>query len=205
MSLKPLLFLLLFSFCCCKNSSKLQSNVNLEQKLTFAHNFIDAFYSFNSNELLTMLKYAGNSKSEILYYQGWANGGNYEIIKRYPCEGKNDTLIICPVTVKDDLIKALELNLNVTDTFHIVIKKEKITSITTSSNDPPIFYKAEEWIRKNHPELINEPCKGIWEEGTTPNECVRAMVKGYSEYIAKKRMNSNIEKQKMPVANKVLC
>jgi hypothetical protein len=38
-----------------------------------------------------------------------------------PCEVKNDTLIICPVTVEDDLIKALELDLNVTDTFHIVI------------------------------------------------------------------------------------
>lgn len=191
MNLKPLLLLLIFSFCCCKNSSKSESNVNLEQQLTIANNFIDAFYSFNSNELLPLLKYAENSKAEILYYQGWAEGGNYEIIKRYPCEVKNDTLIICPVTVKDDLIKALELNLNVTDTFHIVIKNRKITTITTSSNDPPIFYEAEEWIRKNHPELINEPCKGIWEDGTTPNECVRAMVKGYSKFIAEKRINLN--------------
>ncbi|PQJ76350.1 hypothetical protein [Polaribacter glomeratus] len=194
MSVKPLLFLLIFSFCSCKNSSNPESKVNLEQQLTIANNFIDAFYSFNSNELLPMLKYAENSKSEILYYQGWAEGGNYEIVKRYPCEVKNDTLIICPVTVKDDLIKALELNLNVTDTFHIVIKNEKIFSITTSSNDPPIFYEAEEWIRKNYPELINEPCKGIWEDGTTPKACVRAMVEGYSKFIAEKKINSNIEK-----------
>jgi hypothetical protein len=194
MSLKPLLLLLIFSFCCCKNSSKLESKDNLDKRLTIANNFIDAFYSFNSNELLPMLKYAENSKLEILYYQGWAEGGHYEIIKREPCIVKNDGLVICSVTVKDDLIKALELNLNVTDTFHIVIKKEKITSIMTSSNDPPIFYEAEEWIKKNHPELINEPCKGIWEDGTTPNECVRAMVAGYSKYIAEKRINSNIKK-----------
>ena len=159
-----------------------------------AKGFSFGWLSSDSNKLLSMLKYAENSKPEILYYQGWAEGGNYEVIKRHPCEVKNDSLVICPVTVKDDLIQALELNFNVTDTFHIVIKDEKITSITTSSDDPEIFYEAEEWIRKNHPELINEPCKGIWEDGTTPNECVRAMVKGYSEYIAKKRMNSNIEK-----------
>tara|TARA_R110002049_G_scaffold41236_8_gene124510 strand:- start:317 stop:739 length:423 start_codon:yes stop_codon:yes gene_type:complete len=136
MSLKPLLLLLIFSFCFCKNSSKPESDVNSYKQLTIANNFIDAFYSFNSNQLLPMLKYAENSKSEILYYQGWAEGGNYEIIKRHPCEVKNDTLVICAVTVKDDLIKALKLSLNVTDTFHIVIKSEKITSITTSSNDP---------------------------------------------------------------------
>ncbi len=188
------LILITFSFCCCQNSSKLVSNVNLDKQITIANNFIDAFYSFNSNELLPKLKYAENSKLEILYYQGWAEGGNYEIIKRYPCEVKNDTLVICSVTVKDDLIQALELNLNVTDTFHIVIKNEKITSITTSSNDPPIFYEAEEWIRKNHPELINEPCKGIWKEGTTPNECVRSMVKGYSKYIAEKKNNLKVKK-----------
>ena len=183
-----------FSFCCCQNSSKPKSNINLDRQITIANNFIDAFYSFDSNKLLPMLKYAGNSKSEILYYHGWAEGGNYEVIKRHPCEVKNDSLVICPVTVKDDLIQALELNFNVTDTFHIVIKDEKITSITTSSDDPEIFYEAEEWIRKNHPELINEPCKGIWEDGTTPNECVRAMVKGYSKFIAEKKSNSNIGK-----------
>lgn len=188
MKIKKLLFhftwiiLLIFSFCCCKNSST--SKVNLNRQITIANKFIDAFYSFNSNELLPLLKYADSSKLEILYYQGWAEAGNYKIIKRYPCEVKNDTLIICPVTVKDDLIQALELNFNVTDTFHIVIKNENITSITTSSDDPEIFYEAEEWIRKNHPELIDEPCKGIWKDGTTPNECVRAMVEGYSMYIA---------------------
>ncbi|WP_034059383.1 hypothetical protein [Lacinutrix jangbogonensis] len=192
MRVNSLLYLLIILFSSCKNSSNPEPNVNLEQQLTIANNFIDAFYSFNSNALLPMLKYAENSKSEILYYQGWAEGGNYEIIKKYPCEVKNDTLIICSITVKDDLIKALELNLNVTDTFHIVIKKDKITAITTSSNDPPIFYEAEEWIKKNHPELINEPCKGIWEDGTTPNECVRAMVEGYLKFIAEKKINSNI-------------
>ena len=189
-----LIILLIFSFCCCKNSSKPTTNVNLDKQLTIANNFIDAFYSFNSNQLLPLLKYADSSKLEILYYQGWAEGGNYKIIKRYPCEVKNDTLIICPVTVKDDLIQALELKVNVTDTFHIVIKNEKITSITTSSNDPPMFYEAEEWIRKYHPELIDEPCKGIWKDGTTPNECVRAMVKGYAMYKAEIKNNANIKK-----------
>lgn len=181
------------SFSCCQNSSTPKFIVNYDRQITIANNFIDTFYSFDSNKLLSMLKYAENSKPEILYYQGWAEGGNYEVIKRYPCEVKNDSLVICPVTVKDDLIQALELNFNVTDTFHIVIKDEKITSITTSSDDPQMFYEAEEWIRKNHPELINEPCKGIWEDGTTPNDCVRAMVRGYLKYIAEKKNNS-IEK-----------
>jgi hypothetical protein len=131
MSLKSLLLLHIFSFYCCNNSSKLESKVHLDKQLTIANSFIDTYYSFYSNVLLPLLKYAENSKLEILYYQGWAEGGNYKIIKRYPCIVKNDTLVICPVTVKGDLIKVLELNFNVTDTFHIVVKNEKIASIIT--------------------------------------------------------------------------
>lgn len=188
------IIVVLFSFCCCKESSKPKSNVNLDSQVAIANKFIDAFYSFNSDTLTHILKHAKNSKSEILYYQGWAKGGHYEILKRCPCEMKNDTVVVCPVTVKDDLIQALQLDLNVTDTFHITIKNEKITAVTTSSNDPPMFYEAEEWIRKNHPELIAEPCKGIWNDGTTPDECVRAMVKGYSMYIKELKNNSSAKK-----------
>jgi hypothetical protein len=152
-----------------------------------ANEFIDAFYSFNSDELESTLTYAEESKPSILYYQGWAEGGNYEIIDRHPCIAKYDSLVICPVTVKDDLIVALEIDFFVTDTFHVTVKKGRILSVTTSSNDPPLYHEARDWVRQNRPELIEEPCRGIWEGGPTPGECVRAMVKGYTEFIAIKK------------------
>lgn len=98
-------------------------------------------------------------------------------------------MVICPVTVKDDLIGALEIDFNVTDTFHVTVKKERILSVTTSSNDPPLFHEARDWVRQNRPRLIEEPCRGIWEGGPTPGECVRAMVKGYTEFIAVQKSN----------------
>jgi hypothetical protein len=44
---------------------------------------------------------------------------------------------------------ALQLDLNVTDTFHIIIKDKKIRSVQTSSNDPDVYYKAEDWIKES--------------------------------------------------------
>lgn len=156
-----------------------------------ANHFIDAFYSFNRDSLATILSYAVNSQPEILYYQKWAECGNYKIIKKNDCIIKNDSLVLCPVTVKDDLIGALKIDFNVTDTFHLTIIEGKIRSVQTSSNDPEIYHKAKEWIKKNHPELIEEPCKGIWEGGPTPCECVKAMVKGFAEFISQGRQTPN--------------
>ncbi len=81
-----------------------------------------------------------------------------------------------------DILGALEIDFNVTDTFHLTILKGQIRSIKTSSNDPDLFYEAKEWVKQNRPELIEEPCEGIWEGGPTACECVKAMVEGFAEF-----------------------
>jgi hypothetical protein len=63
------------------------------------------------------LSYAEESQPSILYYQKWAECGNYKSIKSLLTVMKNDSLVICPV-IRDDLMGALQLDLNVTDTFH---------------------------------------------------------------------------------------
>ena len=95
--------------------------------------------------------------------------------------GRNDSLIVCPVTVKDDLIGALQIDMFVTDTFHITIKDMKIMHIATSSNDPPLFHEARKWVRENRPELVEVPCD---KARNAPGDCVHAMVQGYKEFIA---------------------
>ena len=82
-----------------------------------------------------------------------------------------------------------EIDFSVTDTFHVTVINGGINSVTTSSNDPPLFHEARDWVRQNRPQLLEEPCRGIWEGGPTPGDCVRAMVKGYAEFIALKKNN----------------
>ena len=48
----------------------------LEQNRQTAESFIDAFYSFDSVALNGFLNDADESATKILYYQGWAEGGN---------------------------------------------------------------------------------------------------------------------------------
>lgn len=48
-----------------------------EEDLEASDRFIDAFYSFSPEHLAEMLEFAESSKPLILYYQGWAEGGNY--------------------------------------------------------------------------------------------------------------------------------
>lgn len=174
----------LFLICGCKNATHSDLNGNLK----VAGEFIDAFYSFDRDSLQFILSHADESRQSILYYQKWAECGNYEIIDRHNYIVKNDSLIICPVTVKDDLIGALQIDYNVTDSFHLTIVNRQILSVHTSSNDPVQYYQAREWVEQNRPELIELPCKGIFEDGTTPCECVKAMVSGYTEFAASRNI-----------------
>lgn len=180
------LFLPIFILICivlgCQTKQKATSDSNAGSNLQISGAFLDAFYSFDEDSLKSVLSSAPKSHPSILYYQKWAECGHYKVMERFPCAEKNDTLITCPVMVKDDLMSALQLDLNVTDTFHLTIKEGLIRSITTSSNDPAIYYEGKAWIEENRPELIKEPCKDAWNGGPTPCECIQGTVEGLKEF-----------------------
>ncbi|NJK96396.1 MAG: hypothetical protein HC905_17105 [Bacteroidales bacterium] len=178
MKTKLIFYTLLVIMSSCKNVAVHDNNISV------AIHFIDAFYSFNKDSLMSILSKTDMlSKRSILYYQGWAECGNYEILNRNDCIEKNDSLVLCPITVEDDLIGALKIDFNTTDTFHLTIIDGKIRDVQISSNDPDMYFEAKEWVNQNLPELIEKPCEGIWKDGTTPCECVKAMVEGFTEFI----------------------
>jgi len=183
MNQKLLVLAILLSIFGCKYSTKSGDTTDQANNTDIANVFIDAFYSFNRDTLASILSYAVESQPSILYYQKWAECGSYEIMQRNAFIEKNDSIILCPITVKDDLIGSLNIDFNVTDTFHLTIINGHIHSVQTSSNDPDIYYEAKEWVRLNRPELIREPCEGILEGGSTPCECVKAMVEGFKLFI----------------------
>lgn len=159
--------------------------------IALGNKFIDAFYSFNRDSLQLLLSSARKSQAEILYYQKWAECANYKIIDRSHFFIKNDSIMLFPVTVKDDLMSALNIDFNVTDTFHISVKNGKIMSVKTSSNDIDTYFQAKEWVTKNRPELVAKQCEGIWNGGPTPCECVLGMIQGFTEFVKVKEGPKN--------------
>ena len=130
---------------------------------------------------------AASSIPRVVFYQGWAQGGDYKVLQRMPCKFESATEITCAITVKDDLIGALGIDFNVTDTFHLFLTDNKITKVRNTSNDPKAFNEAAEWVQQNRQELIREPCRGFFNGGPTPGDCVRAMVRGFQEFAARAR------------------
>jgi len=159
-------------------------------KQDLANQFVDAFYSFDCDSLQTVLSEAASSQPNILYYQKWAECGHYQIVQRNQPVQKNDSVMLVPVTVKDDLMPALEIDFHVTDTFHIVVRDGKIRSVETSSNDPEIYHQAKAWVQQNHPELVEKPCEGIWNGGSTPCECIHGYMKGFEDFINWRKVSS---------------
>jgi hypothetical protein len=176
---KALLFLLGSLIIGCSSSSESTDQKNADTAVSEA--FIDAFYSFDQDSLKALLTNTDEGAESILFYQGWAEGGNYEVRQRHGCYISGDSTITCPVTVKDDLIQALELDLFVTDTFHLTVVDGDIIAIKTSSNDPPLFYEARKWVAENRPELTDRACS---DDSGTPGDCVRGVVQGFREFIA---------------------
>ena len=189
--MKKIFYLSILILIGCKNRTNSEIDINQNDNIDIANQFIDAFYSFNEDSLKLSLSYAEQSQPSILYYQKWAECGNYKVLNRTNCEERNDSLVICPVTVKDDLMSALQLDLNVTDTFHIIIKDRKIRSVQTSSNDPDVYYEAQDWIKQNRPELIEKPCEGTWARGPTPCECIKGTIQGLAEFKANEESEKN--------------
>ena len=54
--------------------------------LMAAEKLIDAFYSFDPAQLRAAMADAPDSQQALLFYQGWAEGGNYAILNRQPCQ-----------------------------------------------------------------------------------------------------------------------
>ena len=174
-----------------------ESGPYTKQDLEASERFIDAFYSFDPDRLRLTLRSAETSIASILYYQGWAEGGNYSVIKRHGCNVSGSE-IICPVTVKDDLMLALGINFNVTDSFHLTVNESEIRSVTTSSNDLQVFHDAEAWVWRERRALVDEACAGYFEGGETPGDCVRAMVRGFREYTETKEFAAHLSKLEIP-------
>ena len=156
-----------------------------DANIASAESFVDAFYSFDAQRLEAILSSAEESIPPIVYYQGWADGGNYQVVNRMPCKSDSATSVSCSITVKDDLMGALGIDFDVTDAFHLSLSEGKIISVRTSSNDLQVFRDAEEWVKRKRSELIREPCRKYSDGGgPTPGECVQAMVQGYAEFAA---------------------
>ncbi len=174
-----------------------QSTLYEEQDLEASERFIDAFYSFEPERLRPTLLRAQQSIPAILYYQGWAEGGNYSVVRRQGCSVSGNE-IVCPVTVKDDLMIALGIDFNVTDTFHLIVKEGDIESATTSSNDLDVFRDAQAWVWRERPALVDEACTGYFDGGETPGDCVRAMVGGFREYTQTDEFAAHMSKLEIP-------
>lgn len=154
----------------------------LETELNVSEQFVDAFYSFDPQVLRPLLYAAGESQQEILFYQGWAQGGNYVVVKREPCAKLTEDTISCSITVEDDLVLALGIDFDVTDTFTISFENGEIKAVATSSNDPEIYHNARDWTLENRSELVKPYCSGTEQGEANPHKCVRGMLQGYSEY-----------------------
>ncbi len=154
--------------------------------LAKAEAVIDAFYAFDPARLRQAMAGAEASMPEILYYQGWAQGGNYIVLDRQPCRRVTASEVNCSIKVRDDLIQALGTGFDVTDTFHLTFDDGHLASVRTSSNDPPEFEQALQWLRRERPELITGPCQGFFAGGPTPQDCVRAVVRGFADFRARR-------------------
>jgi hypothetical protein len=106
----------LLAVAACQRAGDRTSTQPADRGIDAAEAFVDAFYSFERGRLESILAAARESAPEIIYYQGWAEGGNYEIVSRAPCKRIRPETVSCSITVKDDLIGALGIDFNVTDT-----------------------------------------------------------------------------------------
>jgi len=83
---------------------------------------------------------------------------------------------------QDDLVLALGIDFNVTDTFTISFAGQNIASVETSSNDPQLYHNARAWVWENRADLVESACRGTDLAAPDPGQCAQGMLHGYREY-----------------------
>lgn len=153
--------------------------VETDGNIDTGNTFVEAFYAFDAATLGNLLT-ESDSDGLVLFYQGWAEGANYAVLERHPCETVTATEIRCSTTVEDDLIKALGLDFKVTDTFNITFDQAgTIVIVSLSTDDPPEGQAALAAVIADQPELFGGVCQGFFDGGPTPGECARAFVASF--------------------------
>lgn len=149
-------------------------------QIAIAERFLDAFYAFD-REGLTELVEPGKDAERAQYYQAWAEAAHYEIKQRRPCVIDEQGRVVCAITVTDDFGRTM--GYEATDTFTMKINGGKIMAVTSEGDDPPIFDELFSWITANRPEILEGPCRDLFDGGTTPGACSRAVVEAARTFM----------------------
>ena len=157
---------------------------NSDSDLRAAEAFIDAFYAWDANALSEAIHGAENAK-RALYYQGWAEAGNYQILKRRQCTRVDEGWIECSITVSDDIGEAL--GYVATDVFRLWVANGRIHRVEFEGDDPAIFNGVLEWMASDRPEVFTGPCKDFFDGGETPAACVRAVVEAARDFVKRSK------------------
>lgn len=145
---------------------------NDSSALAQAEAVLDAFYAWDADALAAAVE-PSNDADRLLYYQGWAEAAHYSITRREPCLQLDDGAIECRITVHDDFGQAL--GYIATDTFRLTPGQTRISGVTFSGDDPTVFEELFAWISQHRPEVMSGPCKDLFNGGTTPADCARAV------------------------------
>lgn len=156
------------------------SNRYPNPNLLLAEGFIDAFYSWSPNALSNALAKAPDDRNRTLYYQAWAEAGDYQIQTRRLCVTTSSAEAECAITVTDDIGAAL--GYIATDTFKLTFASNNLVGVRFTSDDPPVLQALFGWLKVQRPEVFNGPCKDLFDGGTTPGACIRAVVQGAKDY-----------------------
>lgn len=148
--------------------------------LTLAEAFVDAFYSWDAAALRALIQ-PGADADRVLYYQGWAEAANYRISERQPCRAISPDTVSCAITVTDDFGQAL--GYVATDTFTLSIRGDSVRAVTFEGDDPPVFEAVFDWIGETRPEVFTGPCRDMFDGGTTPGDCARAVAEAARAYV----------------------
>jgi len=148
-----------------------------------AEEFISAFYTWDAAKLKNLMTEDADTVA-ILYYQGWAEAANYRVKVRRPCKVEAGE-VVCAITVTDDFGSAM--GYEATDTFRMTLAEDKISSVTFSGDDPPVFQELFEWIGEKRPDILTGPCLDMFAGGETPGDCARAVAKAARAFMDERR------------------
>lgn len=168
----------------CTNAVQNQPSARGSSPTDIAEAALDAFYSWDAESLAAMIS-TPQDRDRLVYYQGWAQGADYQVQTRRPCRLTPDAsqaVVTCAVTVTDNFGKTL--GYIATDTFTFTVREAMISTVWFEGDDPPVFAQLLESIQQNQPEILTGPCKDMFAGGTTPGACAQAVV-GAAEAFAK--------------------
>lgn len=150
-------------------------------QLEAAESAVDAFYTFDEQELRSLLPERVGTPLIFLDQERFATL-NARIVERSDCTRRSSSEVLCSTRTADDLTDALGYQSDVS--MFVAFNGQEVIGVRLQDAPPEAGLAFYRWLDDNHPNVLANACEGNTNTASDQQACWSAIMAALPEYLS---------------------